>query len=493
MSTAGRSGRRTGTGTWPARPRPREFLDGRAWTHAEGPYRLFGQAVGWLRRNRVLLPGVSVLARLVASVRDGAAERMYRSLAEAATAADVGLPSRLRGLLVVPDGQRASELERLRAAPRRTSGKAMTMALDRVSEVLALGARSAGVEAVPANRLAALARYGLAAKAPALRDLAEPRRTATLLATARHLEAAAVDDALDLFDVLMATRLISTARRASAAERLAAMPRLERASVTLASAARALLAALDDGGAWLDTGAAWAAVERVAPREDVFGAVAVVEELVPDDASEDAAMCEALTARYGVVRPFLELLAEALPLGAAPAGEKLLAEVRRLPELARRRVRARHLGHDEVTASLGPRRMAACGLPESGLAGGRGRPGRLRAVHPGAAAPGAAPPRHLRQPLGAVVRSARPAARRRRLARRPRRSPGRPRPDRDGQPAPGRSHPRARRRVAAARRPDGRGRGRRPCPPGTRGRRADPAGRRPARGDRRTRIARQAP
>jgi hypothetical protein len=118
------------------------------------------------------------------------------------------------------------------------------------------------VDAVPANRLAALARYGLAAIAPALRDLAEPRRTATLLATARHLEAAAVDDALDLFDVLMATRLISTARRISAAERLAVMPRLERASVTLASTAKALLAALDVGGAWLDVTAAWSAVGR---------------------------------------------------------------------------------------------------------------------------------------------------------------------------------------------------------------------------------------
>jgi hypothetical protein len=71
------------------------------------------------------------------------------------------------------------------------------MALDRVSEVLALGARSARVTAVPANRLAALARYGLTAKAPALRDLAGSRRTATLLATARHLGAAAVGDALD--------------------------------------------------------------------------------------------------------------------------------------------------------------------------------------------------------------------------------------------------------------------------------------------------------
>jgi hypothetical protein len=29
----------------------RLFLEGRAWTHAEGPYRLFGQAAGWLRRT----------------------------------------------------------------------------------------------------------------------------------------------------------------------------------------------------------------------------------------------------------------------------------------------------------------------------------------------------------------------------------------------------------------------------------------------------------
>jgi hypothetical protein len=191
----------------------RQFLEGRAWTHAEGPYRLFGQAVAWLRRNRVLLPGVSVLARQVASARDKAADRMHRVLTDAAATADPGLPSRLLELLAVPDGQRVSELERLRAVPRRTSGKAMTVALDRVSEVLALGARAAPADAVPANRLALLARYGLAAKAPALRDLTEPRRTATLLATARHLEAAAVDDALDLFDVLMATRLISAARR----------------------------------------------------------------------------------------------------------------------------------------------------------------------------------------------------------------------------------------------------------------------------------------
>lgn len=45
-----------------------------------------------------------------------------------------------------------------------------------------------------------------------------------------------------------------------------------------------------------------------------------------------------IAARYGVVRPFVELLPEALPLDATPAGLPLLREVRRLPELLRRRV-----------------------------------------------------------------------------------------------------------------------------------------------------------
>ncbi len=61
----------------------RTFLDGRAWTHTEGPAALFDQAVGWLRRNRVLLPGITVLVRLVATVREAAAERTYAELAAA--------------------------------------------------------------------------------------------------------------------------------------------------------------------------------------------------------------------------------------------------------------------------------------------------------------------------------------------------------------------------------------------------------------------------
>jgi hypothetical protein len=197
------------------------FLEGRAWTHVEGPVALFEQAAGWLRRNRVLLPGVTVLARQVAAARETAEARVYAALAAATRSVDPGLPERLANLLQVPDGSRVSELERLRRSPRRSSGPEMVKALQRAEQLAVLGAGRVGVDDIPANRQQVLARTGLGSKASALARLGEPKRTATLVAVVRHLEAAAVDDTLDLLALLMATRLFSPARRASAGQRLA--------------------------------------------------------------------------------------------------------------------------------------------------------------------------------------------------------------------------------------------------------------------------------
>jgi hypothetical protein len=46
----------------------REFLAARAWALEEGPRPLFDRAVLWLIEQRVLLPGITVLARLIAEV-----------------------------------------------------------------------------------------------------------------------------------------------------------------------------------------------------------------------------------------------------------------------------------------------------------------------------------------------------------------------------------------------------------------------------------------
>lgn len=193
----------------------RGFLAARVWASLEGPRSLFDRAVVWMVEGRVLLPSLTTLMRLVAAVRSAENARLYGVLHEAAPAP---LRAGMVALLGVPEGRRVSELERLRVAPVRVSGRAMVEALDRVAEVAGLGVDGVDVSAVLAARLAGLARYGMTSKAPTLRELETTRQTATLLATVRHLRTATVDDALDLVDVLMATRLLARAERAGREE-----------------------------------------------------------------------------------------------------------------------------------------------------------------------------------------------------------------------------------------------------------------------------------
>jgi hypothetical protein len=128
-------------------------------------------------------------------------------------------------LLDVPEGSSKSVLERWRTPPRDVSGKGQKGALEQARDVRKMEAGALDLWRVPPVKMAELARYGLSAHAPTLRRLAEPRRTATVLATVRHLESAAVDDALTLFDVLMATKLLARAERADNKAKLRETPR----------------------------------------------------------------------------------------------------------------------------------------------------------------------------------------------------------------------------------------------------------------------------
>lgn len=61
------------------------FLYARAWVGNEGPSVLFDLATTWLLDNKVLLPGVTTLTRLIASVRERVAERFWQRISEVVT------------------------------------------------------------------------------------------------------------------------------------------------------------------------------------------------------------------------------------------------------------------------------------------------------------------------------------------------------------------------------------------------------------------------
>jgi TnpA family transposase len=283
------------------------WLANRAWVSAERPGVLFDLATARLVERKVLLPGVTVLARLVAQVRDQAASRLWRNLTRSLKPRQV---AHLETLLVVDEHSRQSPLERLRRAPARVSVAGMVEALERLREIRALGVGHVDLSTAPPVRVQALARYAAAAHTRAIARMPPPRRHATLLAFAKVQETAALDDVVDLLDQLI-TAMLARVEQAGQRRRLRTLKDLDGAALLLH---RACLVLLDTGCA--DRRVRETVFARV-PRDQLTRAVDLVAGLIgpPNDH-----YFESLRTRYSQVRRFLPALLGAVEFAAADAG-----------------------------------------------------------------------------------------------------------------------------------------------------------------------------
>jgi hypothetical protein len=131
------------------------WLYARAWVAAERPSVLFDLATARLVEAKVLLPGVTVLARMVARVRERVATRLWSRLARQL---DDDHRRRLDALLEVSDDARVSRLEQLRRPPTALTARALAAAVERINDLRALDVGGLDLSGLPPARIAALAR-----------------------------------------------------------------------------------------------------------------------------------------------------------------------------------------------------------------------------------------------------------------------------------------------------------------------------------------------
>jgi TnpA family transposase len=300
---------------WPTPFRLNRWLYALCWTGTDRPSILFDRATAWLVSHKVLLPGVSVLERLVSRLRSRVQERLWRLLISGLTPQNY---TRLETLLTVLPGERKSQLDRLRTGPTRRSAPELVRSLSRVDDVRNLAVDVSVSARLPRSRILELARFAATAKVTAIERMGKEHRAAALVALVSTLEATAQDDALDVLDIVL-TDIFSEASKAGIKARLRTLKDLDAAAVQAASVLKVVLDANVADSEIRQT------VFKLMSREDLETSVQQIDSLVRPPA--DVYYTELQTS-YRRVRRFLPALLQTVTFGASPAGQPLIEAIR---------------------------------------------------------------------------------------------------------------------------------------------------------------------
>ena len=304
---------------WPFRLS--RLIYSRAWISNERPSLMFDFAISWLIQHKVLLPGATTLSRLISEIRERAANRLWFRLSS--------LPSdkqktELETLLHVPDGERTSNFDRYRRGPVTISGPAFNEAVERYKDLLAFGMQELDFSHIPPVRLKILARHAGMISMHKIARMPDEKRIAILVAFVKAYETIALDEALDVIDLLI-TSIAGEAKKIFQKKRLRTLKDLDKSALTLAEVC-ALILNDDAHGDRLRE-----AIFTLISKEKLVESIATVNNLArPSDDKFHEEMVE----QYGRVRRFLPNLLSSIVFKAAPAGKITLGAFQYLAALS---------------------------------------------------------------------------------------------------------------------------------------------------------------
>ena len=267
-----------------------------------------------LRRRQVIVPGPTVIERLVAVALLNAERHVARELTRGLALEQI---AQLERLLERQSDSHLSNLAWARQPPGAAGHRALSRLIEQRAMLKTIGLDPACADRVHPERLRQLAREGARLTAQHLRALSPLRRRAILVATILDTTIRLTDDTIELFDRLMG-RLF---RRAEARDAEAFQN--DRRAINdkvrlLAHLGDALIAAKDDGRDPLE------AVTTVISWDRLASSVEEAKRLVRSDNVDIVA----LTGRgYPVVRAIGPPLLQAFTFQAVPAATGLLRAI----------------------------------------------------------------------------------------------------------------------------------------------------------------------
>lgn len=297
--------------SWPWSFRLSRLLYTRAWISNERPSLLFDLATGWLIQHKILLPGATTLMRLISEIRQRSANRMWERLSMLPTPEQI---EKLESLLQIPDGSRTSRFDRYRKGPVTISGPAFNEAIDRYKELKAFGMHELDFRGIPPVRFKNIARYAGMMSMHKIARTSAKKRIAILVAFVRTYEIIALDEALDVLDLLI-TNIAGEAKKLGQKKRLRTLKDLDKSALALAEICAMIL---NDG---MQDEHLRSAIFARTTREKLAASIATVNDLArpyEEDFQDE------MVAQYGRVRRFLPKLLCDIEFKAAPAGKATL-------------------------------------------------------------------------------------------------------------------------------------------------------------------------
>jgi len=296
----------------------------RAWISNERPSLMFDFATAWLIQNKVLLPGVSTLSRLISEIRERAINQLWQRLSSLPTNKQ---KEKLETLLQVPEGEQISLFDRYRKGPTKISSPAFIVAVERFLGLKDFDLYNLDFSRIPPVRLNNLARHAGVISMHKIARMQEDKRIAILVAFVKAFEVMALDDALDILDLLI-TGIAGEAKKIGQKKRLRTLKDLDKSALALAAVCALILNEETEDSQLREIIYTKLSKVKLAQSIEIVHSIAR-----PSSDNFHDEMVE----QYGKVKRFLPRLLNDIAVKAAPAGEVTLEAFDYLAELGNSR------------------------------------------------------------------------------------------------------------------------------------------------------------